>query len=126
MGTEIYKVLVFLKRRPGMTVAEFRTYYEEVHAKLCAKYAVGARRYLRRYVDPMPQPLTGATDEMDFDVITELWFDDRAVFDAVIKYAARGKLPPDVLADEEHLFDRARSRFATVIETETDLSISAT
>ena len=126
MSTEIYKVLVFLKRRPGMTVAEFRTYYEEVHAKLCTKYAVGARRYLRRYVDAMPQPLTGATDEMDFDVITELWFDDRAIFDAVIKYAARGKLPPDVLADEERLFDRTRSRFATVIETETDLSISAT
>lgn len=124
MSSEVYKILIFLKRRPGMTIAEFRRYYEEVHAKLCAKYATGARRYLRRYVEPMPQPLTGATDEMDFDVITELWFDDRAIFDAVIKYAAQGKLPPDVLADEERLFDRTRSRFATVIETETDLSVA--
>jgi hypothetical protein len=43
----------------------------------------------------------------------------------VLKYAAQGKLPPDVLADEERLFDRSRSRFATVIETETDLPAPA-
>ncbi len=84
MSNEIYKVLIFLKRRPGMTVEAFRTYYEEVHATLCAKYATGTRRYLRRYVEPLPQPLTGASEEMDFDVITELWFDDRAIFDTVL------------------------------------------
>lgn len=124
MSAEIFKVLIFLKRRPGLSIEEFRAYYENVHAKLCAKYAVGARRYLRRYVDPLPQPLTGSTEEMAFDVITELWFDDRAVYETVLKYAARGTLPPDVLADEEHLFDRSKSRFSTVIETETDLSAS--
>lgn len=122
MSVEVYKVLIFLKRRPGMSIESFRNYYEDVHAKLCAKYAVGARRYLRRYVEPLRQPLTGANDEMDFDVITELWFDERAIFDTVLKYAARGTLPPDVLADEERLFDRTKSRFSTVIEMETDLS----
>lgn len=122
MSVEVYKVLIFLKRRPGMSIESFRNYYEDVHAKLCTKYAVGARRYLRRYVEPLRQPLTGANDEMDFDVITELWFDERAIFDTVLKYAARGTLPPDVLADEERLFDRTKSRFSTVIEMETDLS----
>jgi len=30
-----YKILLFMKRRPGMSVESFREYYEERHAPLC-------------------------------------------------------------------------------------------
>lgn len=121
MPAEIFKVLIFLKRRPGMSLEAFRDYYENVHARLGEKYAAGMRRYVRRYVQPLPDAPTATPDEMSFDVITELWFDDRAVFEKVAEFAPRGALPADVLADEERLFDRSKTRYATVIELASEL-----
>jgi EthD domain len=117
---QIFKVLIFLKRRPGMSLEAFRDYYENVHAKLGEKYAAGMRRYVRRYVQPL-QAGAGTPAEMSFDVITELWFDDRSVFEKVAQFAPRGELPEDVLADEERLFDRSKTRYATVIELDSEL-----
>ncbi|CAN7398971.1 EthD domain-containing protein [Phenylobacterium sp. LjRoot225] len=117
-----YKVLIFLKRRPGMSVADFRAYYEENHAKLCAGYMVGAQRYQRRYIEPMVDARTGVADELPFDVITELWFDDPAIFKQVVAISERGELPPEILEDEYRLFDRTKSRFVTLVECETDLA----
>jgi EthD domain len=118
MAAQAFKMLIFLKRRPGMSVQAFRDYYENSHSKLCMKYMAGARRYIRKYVDPVP-----ADEELGFDVITELWYDDRAMCEAVAKFCARGELPPDVIADEEKLFDRSKTRYATVVEHESDLSL---
>lgn len=119
MTKPIYKVLLFLKRRPGMSVEDFRSYYETTHVKLCEKYAVGALRYVRRYLDPV------GGEEMPFDVITEIWLEDRAVFEAVCEMTAKNAPPPEVVADEERLFDRTRSRTATVVECESDMDAVA-
>ena len=40
----VYKVLLFLKRRPGMSVEAFRDYYENVHSKIGEKYSQGLLR----------------------------------------------------------------------------------
>jgi len=117
-----FKVLIFLKRRPGMPLEAFCDYYEGVHSKLCAKLMIGASRYVRRYVEPRPNSLTGKDDELEFDVITELWYDDRAVFEKAVDLSSRGRLPADVLADEERLFDRSKTRYATVVEFDSELS----
>ena len=117
----VYKILIFLKRRPGMGVAEFRDYYERNHAVLCSKYMVPGSRYQRRFIDPLVDPATGQADELAFDVITELWFDDKAIFDKVVEISETGILPPEVLEDEHKVFDRSKSRFTTVTECETDL-----
>jgi len=122
MATEIYKILLFLKRRPGMSVEAFREYYEGVHVKLCEKYAVGSKRYLRRFLQPAPNPDTGKAEELPFDVITEIWLTDRAMFEKVVELTARNLPPPEILADEHKLFDRSKSRVATVIEFESDLA----
>jgi hypothetical protein len=121
MATPIFKILMFLKRRPGMSVEAFRDYYEGVHSKLGEKYGVGMYKYVRRYVEPLPGSLPDKGDELDFDVVTETWFEDRSVFEKVAGYVSRGELPADVLADEERLFDRSKSRFITVFECESKL-----
>jgi hypothetical protein len=54
-----YKILLFMKRRPGMSVEDFREYYETKHVPLAEKYSSGISRYVRRYVDPQPHPETG-------------------------------------------------------------------
>jgi hypothetical protein len=119
MSTPVFKILMFLKRRPGMTLQAFRDYYENVHRKLGEKYAAGVCRYVRRYVEPLPGSPPG--NELDFDVITETWFEDRSVFEKVAAFLSSGELPADVLADEERLFDRSKSRFITVSECESHL-----
>ena len=115
MAAEAFRVLIFLKRRPGMSRQAFRDYYETSHSVLCLKYMTSARRYVRHYVEPVPE------GETDFDVITELWFDDRATCEKVAGFASRGQLPAEVIADEEKLFDRKKTRYAIAVECETAL-----
>lgn len=110
-----YKILLFLKRRPGMSVEEFRAYYETHHVRF-GEGARGIARYVRRYLQPLPNPETGEAGELPFDVITELWFDDRSIFEATVKRLSTEILPAEVIEDEERLFDRAATRMATLVE----------
>jgi hypothetical protein len=118
--SKIYKILLFMKRRPGMSMEEFRDYYENHHAPLCLTYASGMRRYERRYLTPHPNPETGADGELPFDVITELSFDDEAIFRNTVAYLSTSKMPDAVVEDEKRLFDRSKLRMATVIECVSD------
>ncbi len=114
-----HKLVIFMKRREGLSREAFRDDYERRHVPLCLRYMQGVTRYIRRYVQPLPDPATGAPAEMDYDVITEVWFDDRAIFEAVLAAAEADAMPEEVRRDEERLFDRERTRFTTVNEYET-------
>jgi hypothetical protein len=122
MAENNYKILLFMKRRPGMTFEAFQDYYESHHAPLCRKYASGISRYVRRFLTPYPNPDTGATEELQFDVITELWFEDEAIFRGTVEYLATSIMPDEVVEDEKHLFDRSKTRMATVVEYESVLA----
>lgn len=121
MTPATYKIMLFMKRRPGMSVEAFRDYYENSHAPLCAKTSSGVSRYIRRYIDPLSHPETGPIDELPFDVITELWFEDEAVFRATVNYITTTVMPDEIIEDEKNLFDRTSFRIATVVERESDL-----
>jgi EthD domain len=116
-----YKILLFMKRRPGMTVKEFRDYYENVHGPLSTEHARNVTHYIRRYIEPLPHLETGAWDDPPFDVITEIWYDDEATFRSLVDITTTSIMPREIIEDEEHLFDRSSFRIATVIERETDL-----
>lgn len=118
MPAKTYKILLFMKRKPGMSVAAFRDYYENRHAPLARKYASGISRYVRRYLDPQDHPETGPGGEFPFDVITELWFEDEAVFKGTLAYLSSKIMPDEIVADEANLFDRASFKIATVVECE--------
>lgn len=125
MAQNTYKILFFMKRRPGMSVAEFQEYYEKHHAPLCEKYASGMQRYLRRFITPHPNPgTTNASEELQFDVITELWFENESIFRATLAYLTTSAMPEAVVEDEKRLFDRTKTRIATVVECES-LNIQA-
>ena len=122
MTVNNYKILLFMKRRPGMTFEAFQDYYENHHVPLCEKYTSGVSRYLRRFLTPHRNPETGATEELQFDVITELWFEDEALFRGTVEYLATSIMPDEVVEDEKQLFDRAKTRMATVVECESALA----
>jgi uncharacterized protein (TIGR02118 family) len=122
MAKDYYKILLFMKRRPGMSFEAFQDYYENHHVPLCEKYTSGVSRYLRRFLTPHANPETGASDELQFDVITELWFDDEAVFRGTVEYLATSVMPGEVVEDEKRLFDRAKTRMATIVERESTMT----
>lgn len=122
MEKKTYKILMFMKRRPGMTFEAFKDYYETQHVPLCLKYTSGVSRYLRRFITPYPNPETGAQDELQFDVITELWFEDEALFRGTVRYLATSVMPDEIVEDEKQLFDRDRTRMATLVECESALA----
>jgi uncharacterized protein (TIGR02118 family) len=119
---DCYKILLFMKRRPGMTMEAFQDYYENHHVPLAMKYASGIKRYFRRYLSPQPNPETGAAGELQFDVISELWFDDETTFRGTVKYLSTSVMPDDIVEDEKRLFDRATMRIATIVERESSMS----
>lgn len=120
---EVIKIIIGLKRRPGMSVEEFRDYYENVHIKVASKYLQpGMIHYARRYLDPMPHLDTREIHEPEFDVITELWYKDAKAAAGLIWMVSEGKLPADVFEDEHNVFDRPKTRYFMTTECVTDLS----
>lgn len=116
-----WKILLFMKRKPGMSVRAFRDYYETRHVPLCMNYMAGVARYIRRFLDPQPNAESGRNEELPYDVITELWFDDEAVWKATLRHISTTVMSEEIVADEANLFDRASMRIATVVECETEL-----
>jgi uncharacterized protein (TIGR02118 family) len=120
-----HKILLFMKRKPGMTMEQFKDYYENHHVPLCLKYASAVNRYVRRYLTPQRHAESGTCEELPYDVVTELWFDDEAVFRGTVEYLANTVMSDEVVQDEMNLFDRPTMRMATVTECETTMPLPA-
>ncbi|WP_428310581.1 EthD domain-containing protein [Hydrocarboniphaga sp.] len=103
------KQIVFLKKRADMSREQFMDYYETQHTQLSrrlgAKPALpNAQRYVRRYLTPVPNPLTGEVIDPGYDCVMEIWWNSRADFDAAMKGLANPEMLQARLADERRLF----------------------
>ena len=96
----MFTVIGLFKRRPGMSMEDFQKHYEGVHAPLGAKYMANIIDYKRRYLTPMPYPLDGKTLEAEYDVITEMSFQDKASADA-----SEGSDPDEQRGVDEDIID---------------------
>ena len=124
-----YKILLFMKRKPGMSVEAFRDYYENRYVPLALNNSsgrdTGVVRYVRRHLDPLPHAETGTNVELPYDVVTELWFDDEATFNGTVEYISTTLMNDAVVQDEMNPFDRPTIRMATVVECETPMAAMA-
>lgn len=77
----MYRVVVFLKKRDGMDRDAFIDYYENRHVPLILSMAPSPPIYRRNYVVPEDS----ATDGVDFDVMVELGFPDKAAHAAWVE-----------------------------------------
>ncbi len=68
-GTSLFKMIILLKKRPGLTEDDFVKYWLETHAPLAQKMP-GLRRYVVNVVKRPPNR------EPDYNGLVELWFDD--------------------------------------------------
>ena len=114
------KLLIFMKRKPGLSRQEFIDYYENNHIVLIAKhFGEFQADYRRSYPEEAaPFGLTGVADSqedakagVEFDVLTEIWLKDRATMDAMFAKNAQPDVAAEVAADEENFVDRASVRF---------------
>ena len=116
----MFKAVCLLKRRPGMSFEDFVDYYENHHAKLAAKWVPTQRQYHRRYIRPTVNPITGEAVELDYDVITEMWFENEAAFRDAMAVLSSPEAQAEIVADEERLFDRSKICFGTLDEHVTE------
>lgn len=118
----MFKTITLLKRRAGLSREAFIDYYETHHARIGEKYLRGrATLYVRRYLQTMPDPRTGQVVEPAHDVATEVWYADRAAFEATMAVLLQPEAQAEIVADEERLFDRAQMVFLLVDERESAL-----
>ena len=122
MGEITFKTVCLLKRKPGMSLEDFKAYYETNHKRFGEQYLPKDARFIRRYMHPVPNPMTGEAPELDYDVIIETWFNSREDWEATMAIYAAPELAAEIAEDEEKLFDRSRINFSIVEEHESDLS----
>ncbi|MGE0217296.1 EthD domain-containing protein [Mycolicibacterium sp.] len=117
------KVVSLFKKRDGLSTAEFRDYYENNHSRLFADHlkVPGVHRYTRRYLEPIPDSITGAVRHSGFDVIMEVWCDEQWYTDYFVNQPS-AEFRELVAEDEEKLFDRTQMFTYVVKEYDTDLS----
>lgn len=102
------KQLCFFKKRPDMTMAQFMDYYENQHSQLGKKIGKpgipNAVRYVRRYLTPVKNPVTGEIHDPGYDCVMEIWWNSRADFEASQAIIADPARLPFTLEDEKKLF----------------------
>lgn len=106
----MFKLIIFAKRKPGMTMAEFRAHYEDIHAPLAWELYPQMRKYLRTYLTPVEHDVysTGKypQGEPPFDCVTEAHFESREAFQAVLdSMIAEPEKAARLAEDEARLFD---------------------
>lgn len=122
----MHKLMMFMKRKEGISFEEFRAHYENVHIPLVAKwvspYMVDFKRYYpqnavnlyagRPDADQAPQNDGG----VDYDAVSIYTIRDEAALQEILRIAADPEFTRLVTDDEANFADRARSRQALTEE----------
>jgi EthD domain len=127
----VFKVMAYLKRKAGISRRQFIEYYERHHQKLALEILppiVDYRRNYPVYDDPMnscgafdadgacatagdnPEPVN------EFDVITELTFNNRAEYEHFIEVLRSPHISRLIAEDEDQFMERSGSRRVIVVE----------
>lgn len=111
-----FKTIAFLRAKPGLSRAEFIAYYETHHAPLVLALMPGIVGYRRNYVQAEGAFAFPETPPFDYDSVTEIWFADRATYDAAIAEISQPEIAARLAADEDNFIDRAKTRMFVVEE----------
>lgn len=109
------KLVFCLRRKPGMTPAEFRNYWLNQHAPLVRTHTAVLR--IRRYVqthtldDPAAQGVLAASRgaPQHYDGVAELWFESREDMALGVATPEGRAAATALLEDERRFIDHANS-----------------
>jgi uncharacterized protein (TIGR02118 family) len=120
------KLVSLLNRKSGMSMSDFRTYYEERHVPLITRLLPFAVDYRRNFaLEEQPYRTAhmaeGRPNDRVFDVMTELTFADMAMFQRMLDTLSDPEIGRLIAEDEANFLDRAASRSYLVEERRSDL-----
>jgi hypothetical protein len=107
------RLTFLLRRKPGMSVAEFQDYWRTIHGPLVARHAttLNILRYVQVHTleDPANQQLAGPRGKMEspYDGVAELWWTSREALAAITGAAAAAGR--ELLEDETKFIDLPNS-----------------
>ncbi|MGE0621519.1 MAG: EthD domain-containing protein [Pseudomonadales bacterium] len=108
------KLLAFISAREDLSREAFIDHYENHHVPLVRRLLPMVGAYRRNYVDPDVPAGGGAT--VDYDVVTELVFEDRAALDAFWETIRRPEVIAAIRADEAKFLQSDRTRLIGVVQ----------
>ena len=117
----MFKQICFFRKRPDMTMEQFMDYYENQHSQLSKRQGrapslPNAQRYVRRYLKPERNPVTGQVIDPGFDCIMEIWWNSRADFEASQAVISSPDRLPAIKADETNLFATHDNPVCSLVE----------
>ncbi len=117
----MFKQICFFRKRPDMTAAEFMDYYENQHSRLSEHMGrspsiPNAVRYVRRYLVPELNPVTGEVIDPGFDCIMEIWWNSRADFEHSQQLIRSPERLASIKEDEARLFASHANPVCSVVE----------
>jgi hypothetical protein len=127
------KVILFLKRKAGLTPEQFRVHYESSHVKLAQRYLghliVGYRRNYPRFATLNPSSVPAgsqpAPHDIGYDCITEIWVKDEAAFAELRRIFDDPVIGPIVAADELKFLQRDATVMIVSEEVDTGTQLAA-
>jgi EthD domain len=103
------KVVLLVRRRPGLSREEFRAHYEGTHAPLAARSLAHLSGYTRNFV-------TGPDNGADPDCITEFWYELEPPWSRARELVADDAIRAMLAVDEARFMDRGSMRTLIVEE----------
>ena len=76
-----FRLIAFIKKADDVSAEELQRFYEdELRSVFLMRYP-SATRYIRRYLRPFPNPLTGEIADLPYDMLTEARYASRVAFE---------------------------------------------
>lgn len=122
----MFKQICFFRKRPDMTLDEFMDYYENQHSQLSRKMGrspsiPNAVRYVRRYLTPEKNPVTGEVHDCGYDCLMEIWWNSREDFESSQRIIGSPDRLDAIKADEARLFASHANPVCSVIEVDSPM-----
>ena len=103
-----------------MSMQEFIDYYENQHSQLGKKLGKpgipNALRYVRRYLQPATNPVTGQVHDCGYDCIMEIWWKSREDFENSQRLISNPERLPHTMEDEKKLFSTHANPICLIVE----------
>ena len=117
----MFKQMCFFKKREDMSLQEMMDYYENQHAKLSEKLGrspslPNAKRYVRRYITPEKNPITGEVHDCGFDCVMEIWWNSREDFENSQRIIASPDRIEATKTDEEQFLATHANPIVSIVE----------
>jgi len=122
----VFKQVCFLRKHPDMTMDEFMDYYEHRHSRLSERMGrspsiPNAVRYVRRYLTPERNPVTGEIIDPGFDCLMEIWWNSRADFEESQRIIGSADRLASIKEDEDRVFASHHNPVCSVVECDSPM-----